>query len=89
MGMYTEAGAPVWHNAPSHVRMAVEMAFGHSKEKEVNLTKLALYFSASCPHADLTIVSVSSEEHLLENVEWISSGLSDHEKQVLKEIRNL
>lgn len=90
MGLYTESGAPVWHNAPSHVRMAVDMAFGHCKERGVNLTKLALYFSATwCPNVDLTLVSMSSEEIVRENVKLVEQGLTEHEKTVLDEIRNM
>lgn len=89
MGLYTESGAPGWHNAPSHVRMAVDSAFRHCQEKGVSLTKLALYFSASNPCADLTVVSMSSEEIVRQNVELIKNGLNETEKRVLEEIRNL
>jgi len=89
MGLYTEAGAPQWHNAPSHVRMAVDLAFRHCNERGVNLTKLALYFSALCPLVDLTVVSMSSEEIVKENVNVITTDLTDNEKKALEEIRNL
>lgn len=89
MGLYTQAGAPSWHNVPSHVRMAVDMAFQYCQDKGVNLTKLALHFSASNPLVDLTIISMSSEEIVQENVEIISKGLNEHERKVLDDIRNL
>ena len=89
MGLYTKAGAPKWHNAPSHVQMAVELAFKHCDEKQIDLTKLALYFSTSCPLVDLTVVSMSSEEIVASNVDLLATGLNENERKVLEEIRNL
>lgn len=89
MGLYTEIGAPKWHNAPNNIRMAVEMASKHCKERGVNLSRLALYFSASFEQVDITIVSMATEEIVHENVSLVTSGLTDIESQVLKEIRSM
>lgn len=89
MGLYTESGAPQWHNAPSHVRMAIDLAFTYCKERGVSLTKLALFFSISCNIADMSIVSMSSEDFVRDNVELVNIGLNEYEKKILDEIRNL
>ena len=56
------------------------------KEKNVNLTKLAINFSINQPAVDMTIVSMSSVDIVKDNVNFISD-LSEYEKEVLDEIR--
>jgi hypothetical protein len=53
------------------------------------LTKLAIYFSAAShlDSVDLTIVSMSSERIVKENVSYLEE-LNENEKKVLNEIRN-
>jgi len=53
----------------------------------VDLTKLAFNFSVSNADIDLTIVSMSSEQIVRDNVEFLNE-LSDPEKQTLEQIRN-
>ena len=53
----------------------------------MDLTKLAFNFSVSNADIDLTIVSMSSEQIVRDNVEFLNE-LSDHEKQTLEQIRN-
>ena len=58
-----------------------------NKAKNVNLTKLAFNFSVSHEEIDLTIVSMSSENLIRDNVEFLNE-LSDNEKEILNQIRN-
>lgn len=53
----------------------------------MNLTKLAFNFSVSHKDIDLTIVSMSSENLVRDNVEFLNE-LTDYEKQILEQIRN-
>jgi hypothetical protein len=52
----------------------------------VNLIKLALHFSVVNDSVDTTIVSMADEKLIDENVEALND-LSEHESNVLNEIR--
>ena len=56
------------------------------KSNNVDITKLAFNFSTSHTDVDLTIVSMSSEQIVRNNVDFLNE-LNDQEKKILNEIR--
>ena len=87
MGLYSPIGPPTWNRTPDHVKSAVKTAFDYCKSKNVNLTKLAIHFSATNPLIDLTIVSMTSVEIVDNNVSFLDE-LNETEQETLNEIRN-
>ncbi|CAF0745779.1 unnamed protein product [Brachionus calyciflorus] len=86
MGLLTDVGPPVWHRAPENVKKAAREANDYCKSKGVSLSKLAIHFSATNNQIDTTLVSMSSEKLVQENVDSLND-LNENEKDVLNEIR--
>jgi aryl-alcohol dehydrogenase-like predicted oxidoreductase len=55
------------------------------KNKKVDLKKLAFHYSATNPSIDTTIVSVTSEDFIEQNVSFLSD-LTKEEEMVMNEV---
>lgn len=68
MGVLTGNGAPQWHPAPPEVHRAVEKARSFCREHNISLPELALQFSLDCTHVASTLVGMSTEEEVRQNL---------------------
>lgn len=69
MGILTERGAPDWHPAPPEVRRAARKALSFCRERNVDLSELALRFCFDHPHVASTLVGMSDPEQVRRNFE--------------------
>ena len=71
MGLLTEAGPPPWHPAKPHQKQAAAAAAVLAKAAGVNISRLAVRFSATCPGVASTLFSVETRELMLQNVDAV------------------
>lgn len=72
MGMLTEAGPPDWHPAPDDVREVARRVADWCREQGVDLAALALQFALDYDAVATTLVGMSTEAQVTQNVRAVS-----------------
>jgi L-galactose dehydrogenase len=68
MGLLTEQGAPDWHPASPELHLAVNKARLFCRERDIDLSELALRFCFDYPHVASTVVGMSTPDHVRRNL---------------------
>lgn len=68
MGLLTDAGPPAWHPAPPALKAAAARAAALSRERGVDLPRLALTFAVRNESIATTLVGMSEPEEVRANV---------------------
>jgi L-galactose dehydrogenase len=86
MGVLTGNGAPEWHPAPSEVHLAVEKARSFCRKHNVSLPQMALRFCLDYPNVASTLVGMSTEEEVRQNLRALENPADTTLVQQIKEI---
>ena len=78
MGILTQGGPPAWHVAPEQMKEAGRRAARKAAELGVDIAKLALQFALQQNFASATLVGMSNEREVRENVA-AATGIVDEE----------
>lgn len=87
MGLLTNAGPQPWHPALPEIKQLCREAGEYCKERNVEFGKLAVYHGMSQPACHSFLVGITSHSYLNINLSVVYNGLTEHEKQVLLEVK--
>lgn len=85
-GLLTSKGAPSWHPANTFQRTLFAKAAAFCKKNGVDISTLALQFSAQNPEITTTMFSSANAETIKQNVNWFSEPINFELLQKLQEI---
>lgn len=86
MGLLTSRGAPDWHPAGSDLRKRAQKAVDFCQAQGVDITQIALQFSAQHSGIPTTLVGTANPAFIAQNVEWINEPLST---ELVDEVRSI
>lgn len=86
MGLLTDRGPANWHPAGERIRKACKNAAVYCQEKGSNISKIALHFSVTQPRIASTLYSTSKLTKLETNLDVVTNGITDEEKQLMHEV---
>ncbi|KAG8185619.1 hypothetical protein JTE90_026083 [Oedothorax gibbosus] len=89
MGLLTNNGPPAWHPAGSEVKEICKQAAKYCQEQNVNISKLAAYYSFSQPDINIHLIGMECDELLEANLLSLHKELTEHEKNVMEHIINI
>lgn len=93
MGLLTHRDPPAWHMAPEALKRACRLAARRCMEMGVNLTQLAIQFSAANTKIPTTLVGVAEPDKVQQNLRWVCEPVDEniiHEiRQILAPVHNL
>ena len=75
MGLLTESGPPPWHPASDELKRACVQAAQLCRERNVNITQLAIQFSLAHPDFATTFVGSANPAEVENNVRWAEEPL--------------
>ncbi|XP_050360440.1 uncharacterized protein LOC126780212 isoform X2 [Nymphalis io] len=87
MGLLTNTGPRPWHPASDDVKAVCRKASDFCKERNVDLARIATWFTLSQPGIDTNICGFYNRPQLLDIVEVLENGLTEHEQNVLSEVQ--
>ncbi|XP_013179035.1 PREDICTED: L-galactose dehydrogenase-like [Papilio xuthus] len=87
MGLLSNKGPQPWHPASDDVKAICKRASDYCKSKNVELARIASWFTLNQPGIDVNICGFFNVEQMVDTLEILDSGLSEHEKIVLSEIQ--
>ncbi|KAI5709540.1 hypothetical protein M8J75_001101 [Diaphorina citri] len=87
LGLLSNQGPPDWHPAKCDIKFKCTEASNDCKKNNVELGKLALYFSMNQNFAKVTLCGMNNLKVLRSNLDVTMNGLTEHEKSVLKSVR--
>ncbi|MCE2770828.1 MAG: aldo/keto reductase [Saprospiraceae bacterium] len=85
-GLLTSKGAPSWHPANTFQRALFAKAAAFCKKNGVDISTLALQFSAQNPEITTTMFSSANAETIKQNVNWFSEPINLELLQKVQEI---
>ncbi|CAH0557023.1 unnamed protein product [Brassicogethes aeneus] len=88
MGLLSNYGPPDWHPATESLKKACAEAREYCKENNVELGKLAVYYSVNQKGPHTTLVGMNHISILKSNLDVLYNGLTDNEKQVFDYLQN-
>ncbi|CAB3999802.1 L-galactose dehydrogenase-like [Paramuricea clavata] len=83
MGLLSNRGPPPWHPASQGIRSACKQAAEYCQSQDIDISKLAMKFSLGVEEVATTLVSTASLSNLRKNIEAVTEGLTDVEKQAM------
>eukprot|EP01060_Flectonema_neradi_P001828 TRINITY_DN11130_c0_g1_i4.p1 TRINITY_DN11130_c0_g1~~TRINITY_DN11130_c0_g1_i4.p1 ORF type:complete len:380 (+),score=73.51 TRINITY_DN11130_c0_g1_i4:55-1194(+) len=87
MGLLMNREPPSWHPATDEVKAACSEAITYCKEKDVDISKLAIHFVLENEDISTTLVSTTSVHRCKQNMTTVHTELSDHERACMKHVR--
>ncbi|XP_041987284.1 L-galactose dehydrogenase-like [Aricia agestis] len=87
MGLLSSKGPQIWHPASDDIKAICRKASEYCKSKDVELARIATWFSLNQPDIDTNICGFYNVEQLLDTLDVLDKGLTDVEKNVLQEIQ--
>ncbi|XP_017876871.1 L-galactose dehydrogenase-like [Ceratina calcarata] len=87
MGLLTNKGPPVWHPSSDNMKKICAEAVACCKDHNVELAKLAVWYSLQCEDIATSLVGIQNLKELNINLDAVRNGISEKEKTVLQEIR--
>lgn len=86
MGILTNAGPQPWHPARDETKKFGRKAAEYCKERDIELGKLAMYYSLQLKAPATFLVGMQTETELKINLEAFYNGLTDVEHAALEYI---
>jgi L-galactose dehydrogenase len=86
MGLLSGRGAPDWHPASAELKSKCAKAVQFSNAGNYQIEQLAIKYSVSNSDICTTLVSTTSAENILKNIEWAEKAQND---ELLTEIREI
>ncbi|KAG5333299.1 GALDH dehydrogenase, partial [Acromyrmex heyeri] len=87
MGLLTNNGPQSWHSASDETKKQCAKAAQYCKDRDVELSKLAIWHSMQCADVDTNLVGIQNMKELQINLDVTLNGITEKEKTVLKEIK--
>ncbi|XP_045509674.1 L-galactose dehydrogenase-like isoform X1 [Colias croceus] len=87
MGLLTNKGPQPWHPASDDIKAICKKASEFCKERNVELARIATWFTLNQPGIDTNICGFYSLEQMVDTLGVLQEGLTDHEKAVLAEVQ--
>ncbi|XP_075991174.1 uncharacterized protein LOC142986544 [Anticarsia gemmatalis] len=87
MGLLSNKGPQPWHPASDDIKAVCRKASDYCKSQNVELARLATWFTLNQPGIDTNICGFFNIEQLKDTIDVLDRGLTEHEKQVLQEIQ--
>lgn len=88
MGLLTNKGPQSWHPAGSEVKNVCRRAAEYCKEQNVELARLATWFTLNQPHIDTNICGFFNVQQFHDTVNVLTKGLTDHEMATFYEVKS-
>ncbi|XP_033196720.1 uncharacterized protein LOC117160226 [Bombus vancouverensis nearcticus] len=89
MGLLTNKGAPIWHPSSEQTKEVCADAAAYCKDHDIELAKLALWYSMQCKDITTYLVGMQNLKELQINLDVVKNGITDKEKNVLQEIQEM
>lgn len=87
MGLLSNHGPQPWHPASDDIKAICKRASDYCKEQNVELARLATWFTLNQPGIDTNICGFYNVEQLRDTVDVLDNGLTEHEARVLEDIQ--
>ncbi|XP_049886348.1 uncharacterized protein LOC126380788 [Pectinophora gossypiella] len=87
MGLLSNKGPQPWHPASDDIKAICKRASEYCKERNVELARIATWFSLNQPGIDTNVCGFYNVDQLVDTLEVADNGLTDHEKKVLEEVQ--
>ncbi|XP_013144949.1 PREDICTED: L-galactose dehydrogenase-like [Papilio polytes] len=87
MGLLSNKGPQPWHPASDDIKAICKRASDYCKSKNVELARIASWFTLNQPGIDVNICGFFNVEQMVDTLDLLESGLSEHEKIVLSEVQ--
>ncbi|XP_024943745.1 L-galactose dehydrogenase isoform X2 [Cephus cinctus] len=87
MGLLTNHGPPEWHPASEDTKKKCSEAAEYCKDHNVELGKLAAWYSMQCKDIDTSLIGIQNMRDLQCNLQVVYEGINDDEKKLLEEIK--
>ncbi|CAK9826311.1 L-galactose dehydrogenase [Anthophora retusa] len=87
MGLLTNKGPPDWHPASDHTKKICADAAKCCKDHDVELAKLALWYSMQRKDIDTYLVGIQNLKQLYMNLDVLKNGITEKEKHLLQELQ--
>ncbi|CAK9804072.1 L-galactose dehydrogenase [Anthophora quadrimaculata] len=87
MGLLTNKGAPDWHPASDHTKKICADAVKCCKDHDVELAKLAVWYSMQCKDIATYLVGIQNLKQLYMNLDVLKNGITEKEKHLLQELQ--
>jgi len=87
-GLLTNRGTPAWHGASDDIKQACSKAAAWCREKNADITKLAVQFSVRNPEIATTLVGTASGTNIRNNVSWLEEPIDEELLDGVLEILN-
>ncbi|XP_026500731.1 uncharacterized protein LOC113404151 [Vanessa tameamea] len=87
MGLLTNMGPRPWHPASDDVKAICRKASDFCKERNVELARIATWFTLSQPGIDTNICGFYNRSQLIDTLDVLEKGLTEHEQNVLNEVQ--
>ncbi|OAD62536.1 D-arabinose 1-dehydrogenase [Eufriesea mexicana] len=87
MGLLTNKGPPDWHPSSEQTKKICADAAACCKDHDIELAKLALWYSMQCKDIATYLVGIQNIKELNMNLDVIKNGITEKEKILLGEIQ--
>lgn len=87
MGLLSNKGPQLWHPASDDIKAICKKASDYCKTQNIELARLATWYTLSQPDIDTNICGFFSVEQLKDTIDVLEKGLTEKEKEVLMEIQ--
>ncbi|XP_026730321.1 L-galactose dehydrogenase-like [Trichoplusia ni] len=87
MGLLCNHGPQSWHPASDDIKAKCKKASDYCKEQNVELARLATWFTLNQPGIDTNICGFFNVDQLKDTVELLDNGLTEHEQRVLDDVQ--
>ncbi|XP_057317852.1 uncharacterized protein LOC130662908 [Microplitis mediator] len=87
MRLLTNERPPEWHPASDEVKNQCSEAAKYCKSNEVDLARLAVWYSMQCNDITTNLIGIQNMKQLKVNIDVANNGISDKEKQLLENIQ--
>ncbi|CAB3259067.1 unnamed protein product [Arctia plantaginis] len=87
MGLLCNKGPQPWHPASDDIKAICKKASDYCKSKNVELARLATWFTLNQPDIDTNMCGFFNIEQLKDTIDVLEKGLTEHEQQVLRDVQ--
>ncbi|CAK9818858.1 L-galactose dehydrogenase [Anthophora plagiata] len=87
MGLLTNKGPPDWHPASDYTKKICADAANCCKDHDVELARLALWYSMQCKDIATYLVGIQNLKQLYMNLDVLKNGITEKEKHLLQELQ--
>ncbi|XP_028166806.1 L-galactose dehydrogenase-like [Ostrinia furnacalis] len=87
MGLLSNKGPQPWHPASDDIKALCRRASEYCKAHNVELARIATWYTLNQPGIDSNVCGFYNKEQLIDTLDVMDKGLSEHEKKVLAEVQ--